>query len=124
MLKVVGYRFHPDDTEYEPAERRELCLNCGMRWGVHEGWACPGLSCARAKFDKIDPINRYTTKDMLDTVPAAMPTQCSQVASLKTQDLSDWRAWANVLRTPHECPCGIDLRRGRCDYHPSPRTSR
>jgi hypothetical protein len=51
-----------DDSEECPAERGDLCLNCGKGWLEHVGWACGGEG--PSDFSPLPPHARYITASM------------------------------------------------------------
>lgn len=118
-------KFASLDKEELPKGRGEPCLNCRMKLGNHNGWACHRYERC---FSKLTPHERYMTRSMLDSINShnnpAVPQALWQskdvcinnmvaAASKEEVDVSDWRKWQH--KAEGECACGI--RREMCVYH-------
>lgn len=65
MMIYADFCAHRDAEEC-PAERGELCLNCGYDWNNHSGWACKSHNQHRT-FSTCSPDERYLTQSMLNS---------------------------------------------------------
>lgn len=105
------------DSENEPVNRNEICVNCGKEWYDHSGWSCNGYG--PADFSSLEITKRYLTQKMINSllVPMDAVKELNKNTSNKSinseVDVSDWRSWAHNI--PGECACGI--KRHMCTYH-------
>ena len=120
---------HKDNAEY-PAIRPGKCLNCGLTYGHHNGWACSFEN--HNNFYFLNEEDRFITATMkgsitpmpfpklYDSGPAViMPwfhsdsNHTRNPPKKESPDISDWKAWQH--NQPGECACGIH--RKDCEYH-------
>jgi alpha-L-arabinofuranosidase len=119
------------DTEDEPCDREEICLNCNEYWTDHYGWKCSRVFASFdsygntiSNFHEYLSTEKYLTQSMKDSILSKSDYLISHYKFLSNladkpahqtakPTIDQWQAWAH--NQPGDCACGI--KREACDYH-------